>query len=379
MGSVSKIWTVRGGRNVPTSGLYMKFNPGVYVMGTSRSSYTEAHILDLDNLPAVKGWHQYLHWSTIETARGVYNFSFLDTLVALCASVGKRLIINIKPRTFGGSGTSHLPSYLATEPGGNGGWHTFSGSKGVMPRIWLPAINDRLIALVEALGEEYNSNPWVEAIELSETSVSDFGEISDFDYQEYMDEQLRANLALRAAWPNTLVFGMANYSDSQSQLAAFMADNAEAGIGFAYPDTFPQVTGIGGSPPQNPQWSERIAKGLVWNGSAWVSGGTEYRGVVPIHAHTADPELGGKEGSWTPAQFYDHVYGDSEATHWSISRKDYTIGGEPNPAYTDVYWNTGTNPRIRDWIEDDAPSEPWNETFPTLFYGLGYYALTGGT
>lgn len=359
--------------------LVIKFNPGIYVMGTSRSAYTSSHLADLSSLSAVKGWHQYLHWSTVETARGVYDWTFLDGLLAVCETYGLRLIINLKPRTFGGSGTSHLPSYLATEPGGNGGWHTFSGSKGVMPRIWLPAINDRFIALFEAILGRYNSHPLLEAVEASETSVSDFGEISDFDYQDYLDEQLRCNEAMVAAGPNTLIFGMMNYADSQSQLATFMADNAAARVGFAYPDTFPQVTGIGGSPPQNLQWSERIAKGQVWNGSSWVSGGTEYRGVVPIHAHTADPELGGKEGSWTPAQFYDQVFGDMRATHWSFSRKDYTISGEPDPAYEDIYWNTGSQPRIRDWISASGPSSPLVTTFPTALSDAGYSPLTGGT
>lgn len=348
----------------------IKWNPGHYVMGTSRSEYSPEHIRELAGVPGVKGWHQYLHWSTVEKARGVYDWTFLDKLLALCEENNLRLIINIKPRTFGGSSTSHLPAYLANEPGGNGGWYKHPNNGGVSPRIWLPAINDRYIALVRAIGARYNDHPYLEAFEGSETSFSHVDEASDWNYAEFMEEQMRLNEATKAAFPNTNVFSIANYSDSESQLADFIEHSVDLGMGVGVPDTYPQQKGIGGAAPQNLQWGERIVMGSRHVLGKWVPlVGTDYRGVTALHTHVADPELGGKEGSWTPQQFYDHAYASFRATHMSWSRKDYTISGEPDSANEDIYWNSGSQPRIKDWLARNAATAPWNKACPKAYAG----------
>jgi hypothetical protein len=358
------------------SGSSMKWNPGHYIMGTSRSEYSAAHLAELATIPGVKGWHQYVHWSTIEKSRGVYDWTFLDGLLALCEQHKLRLIINIKPRTFGGTGTGHLPAYLASEPGGNGGWYKHPNSGGVSPRIWLRSINDRYIALVRAIGARYNNHPYLEAFEGSETSFSHVDEATDWNYDTFMAEQKRLNVATKAAFPNTNVFALTNYSDSETQLADFIAHAANIGMGVGMPDTYPQQNGIGGARPQNLQWGERIVMGSRYVLGKWVPlVGTDYRGVVPLHTHVADPELGGKEGSWTPQQFYDHAYSSFRATHMSWSRKDYTIGGEPDPEYEDIYWNTGDQPRIKDWMVKSAASAPWRKECPRAYGGR---CVTGG-
>jgi hypothetical protein len=49
--------------------------------------------------------------------------------------------------------------------------------------------------------------------------------------------------------------------------------------------------------------SEDIQANRVFSGGG---GGTDYRGILPFVAEVQSPELGGHEGTWTPAQLYDH-------------------------------------------------------------------------
>lgn len=368
----------------PPESTPMKWNPSHFMLSdtfaipaTDTPEVLGYSIAQLDDYASLGvNFHAYAFWRRLEETRGDYSagFAWFDTLVALCAARGMRVSLQLVYTSFGGTSARHLPPYLATEPGGNGGWWTKSpAGSGVQAKIGLTAISDRVIALIEAYGARYNGNPWVEMFQCHETSMAPGPD----ETKAGMGAQyVRWNTAMRAAWPNTLTSAHVNFTNSQSYESTFMADCYAKGMAIGGPDVYPQTAGIHGAPIKARTWADETYIGNVWNGSAWVSGGVDYRGKLPRMSHFADPIHGRDNvGCYTTAQLYDWALSEFGNSHMFHSPKTYAFSG----SQPQVYYNSGTNPRIRDWLADNLASKPTNTTFPTRFTELGYAPQTGGT
>ena len=86
------------------------------------------------------------------------------------ARINKQLVLAIQGVSFVNS-EKLVPSYLLTEEYG-GGVYPINTGKGFNVAYYNAKVQDRLIALLTALGKEFDGNPNLEAIQLQETSPS---------------------------------------------------------------------------------------------------------------------------------------------------------------------------------------------------------------
>jgi len=328
----------------------VKWHPGHYVltpgyMTTTSLGYTSSTISALASEPNIVGVVHRIYWAALEPTRGNYDFSKLDALLALCQANGKRLIIDVWDRTYGGgsSAEGYLPAYLATEPGGEGGW--FARERGgVMARIWLPAIMDREIALARALaahvtgGYTLDTHPYVEGFTFTEESAADInnGDPASYSRSALATQLNRLAAALPLAWPHSNVFGGANFLSGEMDAMVGSAVANRAGI--AGPDTI----------PGKPTAAQRVFPGQTEAGGT----GIDYRGKVPALFMVQRAEIGGTKGNFTPQQIYDVslTYGTTHLP-WLMKPSDATTTDWPNEIL----------PFVR------AGGHPLNTTCPTRY------------
>jgi hypothetical protein len=329
-------------------GAKIKWHPGHYVLGTSVDKYSAAHISELATEPNIVGWEQLVSWAKIEPRRGEYDWSFIDQLLALCAANDKRLIIQVLDRSFSG-GAARLPPYLATEPGGNGGWY-IKPTGGVIAKLWLPAIMDRLIALHDAMGDRYDADPHFEGVFTAESDVGFSAGPSDYSASAYVTQLLRLNATLPAYYPHTNVWLSVNFAASQGDVVKLVQDAARNRVGIAGPDAITANVGFS-------DWGSRVVSGHLWGAAGWILGGVGYHGKMAIAHDVESPELGGKEGGFSMQQIYDQSYNVNRDAHLIWERKDYEIVG----AGSDLFWAKDILPWLR------AGGHPTRTACPSLY------------
>ncbi len=106
--------------------------------------------------------YRRVHWSEVEHALGVYDFSRYDNELQYAAQHGMRLIIGL-PQPIGpnSNGGSWMPSYLTSDR--LGVW--YKGS--YYPNVNDPFVLGRLQALIAAIARRYANDTWVSGIQMS--------------------------------------------------------------------------------------------------------------------------------------------------------------------------------------------------------------------
>ena len=316
----------------------VKWHPGHYVLGTQVDKLDTAGIREIGPIDRVVGWEQLVSWAKIEPSRGKYDWSFIDAALAACEANGKRLVIQVLDRSFSGTSSGRLPSYLASEPGGGGGWYV-KPTGGVMAKLWLPAIMDRLIALYQEMGKRYDSEPYFEGVFTAESDPGFGTGPSDYSPQAYVAQLYRLNSSLAGDFQHTNRWLSVNFVPTgQAAVAALIANAHDSRVGISGPDA------ITGSNPDNSDWGTRTLKGMKWSGGSWVSGGKDYRGAIAIAHDVESPELGGKEGGFTVDQIYNQSYNFNGDSHLFWERKDYKVSKGAN---TDLMWSTDILPYLK--------------------------------
>jgi hypothetical protein len=182
---------------VPPSGSgKIKWNPGHYMAsygvvygGAGRpTSFMQAEADDLNNQDAIVGYRMMITWGALETSQGTYDFSAIDTILArLKTAYNKPKHLVIMLWDYGRNGPNHAdpsvfpvyiqqnPIYGASPVAGSYGWWGQS-SNGTATGMYAPAlyyapVMDRYIALVQALGQHLDGDPYVEAIFFQENST----------------------------------------------------------------------------------------------------------------------------------------------------------------------------------------------------------------
>lgn len=211
----------------------VKWNPGHYMssdavlMAGKTMSYVQGEMDDLNNQDAILGYRVYISWGALEPTMGKYDFSVLDAILARLKTAynkPKRLVIYLW--LYGGSlgqnDGSVLPMYI--QQGQNYGPSPVAGSYGwwgqnakgqsagrFAPALHRPAVMDRLIALVQALGARYDNEPYLEAINFEEDaaitqSASGYAN-PDPNYSDaaWLAQLERLLAATTAAFPHTNV------------------------------------------------------------------------------------------------------------------------------------------------------------------------------
>jgi hypothetical protein len=310
-------------RRVAADGEELKWHPGHYMLvylGDTQAQRLR-HFDEIANEDVLEGAQVRYRWVDLEPRKDVYDFSAIEKDLQRLQSHGKRLVIQIMDRGFGTKTPAGIvPEYLTQEPEYHGG--LAKSATGFVARLWEPAVMDREIALYRALARRFDGEPYLEGVASEETTPG-FGKNRPPDFSnDLLDQQLRRWMAAnRAAWPRTNLFVYTNFL--QGKLQGIIAQCAIDGCGVGGPDVLPGGDGTEG---------DRVLTGR--------SGGVDYRGRVPVAYGVQTPALGGKEGTFTPQQLFDHAYGTLHANYIFWIRNT-TTGGPPQR------WDTGILPFIR--------------------------------
>lgn len=245
------------------------------------------------DIAAQEGWAGFAvqySWKELETAEGVYDFSRIEEAMDLARSYNIQLFISLLVQGSRAEWTE-CPAYIRQDAKYGecnndmlGHW-TRSNADRSFPITWNQNIIDRIIALGQALGAEYNDDPNWEGMDFWETSLSD-PVPNDPVTCAYSHEARRLGeqqilTGVKAAFPDKFVTYRINWCPWGCDLSYdFCLEN---GITVANADTWldePPVTDT--YPWQKQHRSQINTMGLISNPS--------FTGADGINGGTATPE-----------------------------------------------------------------------------------------
>ena len=308
----------------------IKYNPGHYVMLNGGDS-VETHLRSIDQIggvSSIKGVGIRIWWKDLETSRGVYNFSRIDTYLARLRQYDKQLVIRVMDRRFNTSNSgSIIPSYMMTSTYGGGLVKTRSG---YAARLWHPVVMDRLIALYRAMGARYNGTSHFEGITTEESTLG----LPTPLPSGYSDGALRLQYerllnSARSVMPNTALFMNANWLGSLDNMSQLIQGLMRPYAATNSSNTVPSRMNTGQ---------------IVWTGGG--SMGADYRGTLAIGTSVEGGELGGSLGNFTPAQIGSFAYNTLRANYvfWP---QNIWAGGASQRWATGILPYLRTNPPVR--------------------------------
>lgn len=218
----------------------VKWHPGHYIYIVSAKLTPEVL-----QLPHFRGVQRAFSWRTLEPKEGHYDFSSLREALALAREYDRQLIVQLTYKSFEKDARG-IPDYI-TGPGYGGGvYRTVKGA--LNPVIWNKQVNARFTALIAALGQEFDRDPNLEAVNLPETAPSanlianpqpGVDPYTEAIYFEALKEHM---VALRQAFPRTVVI---QYTNFPTKLLDQMTDfEKEIGMGMGGPDVYPRPDAI---------------------------------------------------------------------------------------------------------------------------------------
>jgi Beta-galactosidase len=224
------------------SGGTIKWNPGHYMASGSilyagdTLTRISGEMADLNGWDQIRGYRVLTTWGALEPSKGKYDFTVLDQIMSrLKTSYGKpkQMVLVVLPGTFGGklSGgdSGAIPAYIqqSAEYGpsptaGSYGW--WENRSGYCAALFRPAVMDRYIALIQALGAHFDGDPNFEAIMYQEDSwmIGEWIGAPDFNANGGGIDQLQRLLtASTAAFPHTSVVMQNTWAGTPQGTAAF--------------------------------------------------------------------------------------------------------------------------------------------------------------
>lgn len=314
--------------NCVTHKLGIKWNPGHYAETQTYGYIPSSAVTDISTLPDVQGIVQRYNWSTLEPSRGKYDFSAIHSDLAKLRPYGKRLVVLLMDRSWAGTSTAALPGYLATEPNSNNGIVLKPNNAGVIARIWNAAVMDRMIALSAALAAEFDDEPLFEGLRFEEItpgmSPGATGVPTDYTVAALISQWTRLATASRQHWSRTNVFFNTNTLGGITGPLKIIEHGYQiGGIGAGGPDVLPPGAD-----------DHKISGDRVITRTPDTTRGDDpakfirdYRGRVPIFHSVQTPALGGKEGTFMPAELADYAILGAGDTHlaWVMAPSTVTI------------------------------------------------------
>ncbi|MBA3755603.1 MAG: glycoside hydrolase [Nitrosomonas sp.] len=227
----------------------VKWHPGHYYTimshGKNNSWYLSQVYKELKATSALRGMQVRYRWPELETTEGVYNFSSIAKRLSELSAMNKRLVIVIETKAFGPD-EEIVPDYVKTSPY-EGGTFVFDNNtiagQGENIKLWNPLIRDRLAALMRALGNRFNSNPYFEGIGLSETAIGQAViPLSSAQLNNYYAALLSIQQQMRNSFPNTVTFQFTNFP--RPILESFINGLNDMGVGLGGPDVLLDDPGL---------------------------------------------------------------------------------------------------------------------------------------
>jgi hypothetical protein len=319
----------------------IKWHPGHYMASNSihrvGTAVTDIQF-ELDAVgaaPKVMGWRGIYTWAALEPTKGQYDFSTVDAELAILKTqykATKRLGMVIWPVSFGAMGSTAnriVPQYILSDPqygpGTNGinyGYATTGGSTSTWAAaLWRPAVMDRFIALIRALGAHLNSDPNFEVLMLPETSSLVGTGASDYSEAALVTQLERLISAAVAAFPNTNVVIQDNFMQTLVDTGSVLTYAQAHRAGLSGPDIWgaSAVAKFGSNPnvfPAGYTWGQICLLGLGGTNNC----NADLRGQLPVIHDIQEPEMDGTEfqgiGSpFTLADLFDNANGNLHASH----------------------------------------------------------------
>ncbi len=304
----------------------IKWHPGHYMTvqrGEAFEVVLSRRVPEVCAEPALQGLQYREDWPDLEGAEGQYTFDKLTELYDALAACKKRLIVEIWAVTFSMSDPgAAVPAYLLNDAKYDGG--VARTSVGYIAKMWEAPVMDRLLALYGALAARFDTAPYFEAIVFSETATSKVGDT--YSPSAWVSQLKRAISTIRSNWPHTNVVFYNNFIQgaSESQLADVYAALRTSDAATGAPDVLPPPHAVRGE--------------MIYRGE--LAGGADLRGQIPAMFAVQTPELGGKEGTFTPKQLFDQCVSVNGCTHMFWVRNTSTGGSEQR-------WETGILPFLR--------------------------------
>lgn len=210
----------------------VKTNVGHYVAIDGRGDLEELACLDE---PAVRGVNIRYSWAKLEPEKDQYDFTSIRKDLDTVAAHNKQLVVFLTDKSFGPGGKP-LPKYMKD--------YALPGKKGgVSPKRWDPEFVDRIVALVRALGKEFDSHPNLEGIAFQESAPSltaDVLEKTDYTPEKYRDALKTMLIESSKAMPHTRIFWYQNFLPGNNEYLLEIADALlPYPVAFGGPDILP--------------------------------------------------------------------------------------------------------------------------------------------
>jgi hypothetical protein len=348
----------------------IKWNPGHYMASNSmlyagdQLAKISGEMDDLAGWDKIRGYRILVSWGALEPAKGQYDFSLLDAMLQrLKTKYGtpRQLVLVVLPGQFGGhlSGQSggSIPRYIQqggeygpSPNGGSYGW--WGGSAGYCAALFRPAVMDRYIELIKALGARYDNDPNFEAIMFQEDSwmIGEWLGAPDFpkDGNSAIPQLQRLLTASTTAFPHTSVVMQNTWAGTIGPTMAFqnwMAQNRIAAgsadvVGQSAFDkyNFSMAWGLqayAGIPIGNVKYSDMrgMSRSMMDVESAELSGGyfAKYGGpYTPLDiVHALNQTYKSSHAFWNHFFGNEQAWGSSIPTEAKWSNMAATLSANP--------------------------------------------------
>lgn len=223
------------------AGLPQKFHPGHYMSVYVNGPNSHKILAETAAHPNIIGVQKPYRWDELEPRKGVYDFSEIAADLKFLKSINKRLVIQVQDVWT----IPVVPNYLRT-PEYGGGYYKGSRSCCYSAKRWHPKVVARLSALFHALGDRFDKDSFVEAINIEETATgitkAEFAR-AGYTAEKYLSGSKAIMLAAKAAFPNTLFIQYINYiaGNGGSYVGELAAHASRIGVGIGGPGTRPSV------------------------------------------------------------------------------------------------------------------------------------------
>lgn len=360
----------------------VKWNPGHYMASDTiisagdTISRVQSEMDDINGYDNILGYRVFISWGALEPSEGVYNFAVLDAILTRLETQynkPKRMVLVILPGQFGGSmpasGSGYtIPSYLQTNSaygaspvaGSYGWWGQNSSGASTGPyaaALWRPAVMDRMIALVQALGAHYDNNPYFEALMFQEDAwmMGLWLAAPDFSATATVTQLERLLSASTAAFPHTSVVmenTWAGTTTSTENFELWMVNNR---IAPGTADTVGQTAFNMGYATSSLglAWGLQGYLGIVPAGSSYTGGDLRLRSHAMLDVEGMDIAgpyftAWGARNGYEPLDIIDALNNTYQASHafWT-----HFFGSEAEPGGT---------------VKSESPWAVWSNLAPVI-------------
>jgi hypothetical protein len=195
---------------------------------------TLKNILTYNDVINFKGVFYQINWGMLETSPGKYDWTRLDQAFELAKSQGKHFRVRVQDRTFQtGCNSAFIPSDILRDGS------PYSSSI-CYAQIWESSVMTRYIALLTAIANRYNADPYFLGIATEETALdSKLLKSRPILTVKALYVQLkRLATAIHTAQPQVILTQYINwpYALNNTYLAPIVSNLASWG-GIGWPDT----------------------------------------------------------------------------------------------------------------------------------------------